>query len=81
MITTRIISFVALLLAAAESLEECVTILNRNLADVRGQALAAWEKASAVAFDRNKHSLRHSRDLQTFADSCGYIETNFEQSG
>jgi hypothetical protein len=79
MISTLSLSAFVLVLASADA---SATITNKDLADLQGHALAAWNKVSAVAaISSNQPALRRGRDLQTFADSCAYLESNFEQGG
>jgi hypothetical protein len=79
MVSTRSLSVFVLALASAEG---AAAIANNNLAGLQGRALSAWEVASAVAaIKNNKPTLRRGRDLQTFADSCAYLENSFEQGG
>jgi hypothetical protein len=68
-------------LAVSLTMATGYTIPNQSLFGLQSQAVTAGEQAFAVASSRNKLSLRRGRDLQTFADSCGYLEATFEQSG
>jgi hypothetical protein len=56
-----------------------VRVANKNLADLRGHALAG---AAVVALQSNEQALRRNgRELQSFAESCSQLESAFEQTG